>query len=257
MGDYTRTYQGRRWENGEHYRVMDALTIEHPLSIVINGEVFSLTMQTPGNEEELVFGLLFTEGVYKGPYPIACLMQSNNPLHLVDTVDLQIPEHLLGQAALTKRNLLSSSSCGVCGTTELPILDGKIDAHSDATELEIQHAIAQMAAHQEAFRSSGGCHGAAAFDAAGEMICLKEDIGRHNAVDKVVGHLVLNSALKSARLLTVSGRVSYEIVYKCFAAGIPALAAVSAPSSLAVDYCKELGIQLYGFCREARLTRYA
>lgn len=257
MGDFTRTYQGRRWQKGEYHGVMDALTIEHPLSIVINGTVFSLTMQTPGNEEELAAGLLFTEGVYKGPYPLSVTAHSNNPLQIIDALEIGIPEHLLGQAALTKRNLLSSSSCGVCGTTELPILEGKMEAHSYASEEQIQLAITRMAQHQEAFRTSGGCHGAAAFDAAGEMLCLKEDIGRHNAVDKVVGHLLLRHTLKTARLLTVSGRVSYEIVYKCFAAGIPVLAAVSAPSSLAVDYCKELGIQLYGFCRDDRMTRYA
>jgi FdhD protein len=257
LSDRTRTYQGQRWQNGVTEGVEDALTIEHPLSIAINGAVFSLTMQTPGDEDDLVTGLLFTEGVYKGPYPLDILAHSRNALGHTDKVELTISEELLSRAALTKRNLLSSSSCGICGTTELPNVEGKLALAPQIAEDTIQLAMRKMADEQNAFRTSGGCHGAAAFNPVGQMLCLREDIGRHNAVDKVIGYLVANDLQKSARLLTVSGRVSYEIVYKCFAAGIPTLAAVSAPSSLAVDYCKELGIQLYGFCRDDRMTRYA
>jgi FdhD protein len=170
---------------------------------------------------------------------------------------MSVPERLLGQAALTKRNMLSSSSCGICGTTELPLLEGKIEGEDYCDEATIQQCIRQMADQQVGYRASGGCHGAAAFSFSGQLLSLKEDIGRHNAVDKVVGDLLMKDQLSQARLLTVSGRVSYEIVYKCFAAGIPTLAAVSAPSSLGVDYCKDLGIRLFGFCREDRMTRYA
>jgi FdhD protein len=110
---------------------------------------------------------------------------------------------------------------------------------------------------QVGFELSGGSHAAGAFDKEGKMLVSREDIGRHNAVDKVVGHLLNSGKLKEAKYLLVSGRVSYEIVTKCFTAGIPILAAVSAPSSLAVDFAKELGITLYGFCRENRATRYS
>jgi FdhD protein len=114
-----------------------------------------------------------------------------------------------------------------------------------------------MKLHQPDFEQSGGTHAAAAFDGQGNLLAVREDIGRHNAVDKVIGRLVLQNELSKAQVLTVSGRISYEITIKAFKAGIPVLAAVSAPSSLAVDYAKELGISLIGFCRANRFTCYA
>ena len=114
-----------------------------------------------------------------------------------------------------------------------------------------------MNTHQPNFNQSGGAHAAAAFDIKGKYLCSLEDIGRHNAVDKVVGYLIKNDQLDSAKIITVSGRISYEIVIKCIKAGIPFLAAVSAPSSLAVDFAKELGITLLAFCRDERATVYS
>jgi FdhD protein len=114
-----------------------------------------------------------------------------------------------------------------------------------------------MNTFQKNFKESGGCHAAAAFNLNGEHLCSMEDIGRHNAVDKVVGKLINDETLKDAKIMTVSGRISYEIIIKCFKAQIPFLAAVSAPSSLAVDYAKELGITLFAFCRDNRATCYA
>jgi len=117
--------------------------------------------------------------------------------------------------------------------------------------------FADMKERQSAYLTGGGSHGAAIFNAQHELLVLREDIGRHNAVDKAIGALLNAGGLSQGRYMLVSGRVSYEIVVKCFAAGIPNLLAVSAPSSLAVDFCKELGIALYGFCREGRFTEYA
>ena len=114
-----------------------------------------------------------------------------------------------------------------------------------------------MKAAQHTFHKSGGSHAAAAFTNNGELLSIREDIGRHNAVDKVIGHLINNNSLKGAKCLTVSGRISYEIISKAFAAKIPILAAVSAPSTLAVDFAKELGITLLGFCRENKATCYS
>jgi len=117
--------------------------------------------------------------------------------------------------------------------------------------------IFKMQNLQNLFAKTGGCHAAAAYDISGELLCCIEDIGRHNAVDKVIGQLLLNHKMHLAKVMTVSSRVSYEIILKCYAAAIPVLIAVSAPSSLAVDMAKEFGMSLYAFCREGRFTRYA
>jgi len=134
-------------------------------------------------------------------------------------------------------------------------------ADDEQSSMTLREGIAKMMVQlrevQTLFEETGGCHAAGVFNREGQLIFASEDIGRHNAVDKVIGHLLLNNQLSSAKYIVVSGRVSYEIVAKCFAAGIPNLAAVSSPSSLAVDYAKELGISLYAFCRENRITQYA
>ena len=257
MQSKIRAYEGWQWRAGQVQNVQDALTIEHPLSIYINQEIFSLTMQTPGDELMLVWGMLFTEGVYRLSEIPEHKAVSDNRFNHMDELWLTIPVSQLNREVLTKRTMLSSSSCGICGTTELPVVEGHLNAHHEFNPEQIWEAMQAMSRIQDAYRTSGGCHGAATFDAQGKLLSMGEDIGRHNAVDKAIGALLSAHQLAAARLLTVSGRVSYEIVYKCFAAGIPHLAAVSAPSSLAVDYCKELGIRLYGFCRENRMTRYA
>ena len=135
------------------------------------------------------------------------------------------------------------------------------EADDEQSSMTLREGIAKMMVllreSQTLFEETGGCHAAGVFNREGQLIFASEDIGRHNAVDKVIGHLLLNNQLRSAKYIVVSGRVSYEIVAKCFAAGIPNLAAVSSPSSLAVDYAKELGLSLFAFCRENRVTQYA
>jgi FdhD protein len=182
-----------------------------------------------------------------------------SPEGLISKVNVTVPENLLDKSQINKRNLLSVASCGICGRTELQdFSQEKIESTASNEEsVSFEKMFEEMRKHQAAFDQSGGCHAAAAFGAEKNMLSVKEDIGRHNAVDKVVGELLNRGELKSARYLLVSGRVSYEIITKCFTAGIPVLAAVSAPSSLSVDFAKELGIALYAFCREDRWTRYA
>ena len=152
------------------------------------------------------------------------------------------------------------SSCGICGKTELGDLAfiGKTIDDNDKIDIGLIHNMfSKMNAFQFDFRKSGGTHAAAAFTLKGDLLCAMEDIGRHNAVDKIVGKLINDKQLNDAKIITVSGRISYEIVIKCFKARIPFLAAVSAPSSLAVDYAKELGITLFAFCRDERATCYS
>ena len=171
---------------------------------------------------------------------------------------MKINEEKLGSGIKNSRSFLSVTSCGICGKQELDLPDQQ-NSVSDATiSLEMIFGMfQQMSSSQDAFKQSGGSHASAAFDKSGNLLTIKEDIGRHNAVDKVVGDLILSQNLHEAKCITVSGRISYEIIIKTFRAKIPVLAAVSAPSTLAVDFAKELGITLLAFCRDDRLTCYS
>ena len=155
---------------------------------------------------------------------------------------------------------MSVSSCGICGRTELgdTSFNGESIDNNDKIDISLLNSLFEkMNVMQSDFHQSGGTHAAAIFSINGKLLCSMEDIGRHNAVDKVIGKLILLKTLDNATILTVSGRVSYEIIIKCFKAKIPFLAAVSAPSSLAVDFAKELGITLFAFCRDGRATCYS
>ncbi|WP_088340506.1 formate dehydrogenase accessory sulfurtransferase FdhD [Robiginitalea sediminis] len=257
----TRTYQGKKFDAQGVTPVEDALTVEEALEIRINGKPFSLTMRTPGADRELIRGMLHAEAVINttGYHPEVRVGKATDK-GVVSEVDLKIPEAYLGDGYANTRSLLSVSSCGICGKTELDQqgFDGPPpDAGVSFEASRFPELFAQMNQRQHDFQQSGGTHAAALFDSGGALLAAREDIGRHNAVDKVVGQLLLEGRLPQARVMTVSGRISYEIVIKAFKAGIPFLAAVSAPSSLAVDYAKELGITLMGFCREGRATCYS
>lgn len=220
-----------------------------------------LTMQTPGSEEDLVRGILFSEGVYKSKTvnpEIRILERSEHGY--ISKVDVWLQRDLMDVSQLNKRNLLSVASCGICGRTELfhPEASASGSSSREMPSSELIHAMMNdLASHQIDFKETGGCHGAAIANKEGKLLVVKEDIGRHNAVDKCIGNLLQANALSSGHYLLVSGRVSYEIVVKCFTAGVPFLIAVSAPSSLAVDFAKELGITLLAFTRETRYTRYS
>jgi len=218
-------------------------------------------MRTPGADPELVRGILHSEDIVNATsFHPAVVVASENESGVVRVVDLEIPETYLGKGYSNSRSLLSVSSCGICGKTELgeDAFDGEaIRAAEVFSAPQFTDMFSAMNRGQHDFRQSGGTHAAAVFDADGSLMVIREDIGRHNAVDKVIGWLLLNGKLKEAKAMTVSGRISYEITIKAFKAGIPFLAAVSAPSSLAVDYAKEFGITLMGFCREGRATCYA
>ncbi|MFN5620010.1 MAG: formate dehydrogenase accessory sulfurtransferase FdhD [Flavobacteriales bacterium] len=254
-----RAYEGIKESATSLDPVQDALTIEQPLAIAINDEPFTLTMQTPGDELDLAYGLLLTEGVFKKGAALPPIdIKEKSAEGFISGLNVRIEASALRDVQLNKRSLLSVASCGICGKTELDLPKGRVEAASSRPDIAtIDRMFEIMQAGQSAFLSSGGCHAAAAFNASFELMVLREDIGRHNAVDKVIGALLTQGKLSDARFLLVSGRVSYEIVVKCFMAGIPALLAVSAPSSLAVDFCKELGITLYGFCRPGRATCYS
>jgi FdhD protein len=257
----TRNYQGEKFDVQGVDPVVDALTVEEALQININGKPFTMSMRTPGADDDLIRGLLHSEAIISSTqFHPKTIFQKENKEGIVTVVDLEIPEKYLGVGYSNSRSLLSVSSCGICGKTELgeEAFEGKtIEASSQFSAESFTKMFAQMNRGQFDFKQSGGTHAAALFDADGSLLVVKEDIGRHNAVDKVIGYLLLRGRLGEAKAMTVSGRISYEITIKAFKAGIPFLAAVSAPSSLAVDYAKEFGITLLGFCREGRATCYA
>ena len=257
----TRNYQGEKFDVQGIDPVVDALTVEEALQININGKPFTMSMRTPEADDDLIRGLLHSEAIISSTqFHPELIFHKEKEDGILTIVDLEIPKAYLGVGYSNSRSLLSVSSCGICGKTELGEEDFKgrtIGASLEFSAESFTKMFAQMNRGQFDFKQSGGTHAAALFDADGALLVVKEDIGRHNAVDKAIGYLLLRGRLNEAKAMTVSGRISYEITIKAFKAGIPFLAAVSAPSSLAVDYAKEFGITLLGFCREGRATCYA
>lgn len=252
------TTKARKYENGQYIEVEDALTIEEMLSISINGNPYTITMRTPGYEEELTRGILLSEDVYTEAVNPKFSILEKNERGFITKVNVTIPIDKLGAGISTSRNLMSVTSCGMCGKveTDLTLKGNKLQSDICFFPETILSFFESMQSKQKTFSSTGGSHAAAAFNKEARQLICMEDIGRHNAVDKVIGGLLGQGQLHLAMCLIVSGRISYEIVSKCFRAGIPYLAAVSAPSSMAVEFCKEKGIHLFAFCRKNKLTQY-
>jgi len=250
-----RSFRALKVDSKSKTNVHDSIVGEEPLQININGKPYTVTMRTPGDDTYLVRGLLFTENIYqKNDLPDVKLKAEQN------IASTWIAPDLLRSGYYQSRSLLSVSSCGICGKRELGDIevDGaplQVSAHFDAKL--IHEMFDFMALNQPTFIQTGGAHAASCFDLSGEMLAIQEDIGRHNAVDKVIGELLSKNLLSRVRFLLVSGRISYEIVSKCFKAGIPILAAVSSPSSMSIEYAEALGITLLAFCRNESLTCYA
>jgi FdhD protein len=257
----TRKYEGKKFDINTSKSIVDVLTVEEALQININNKPFTVTMRTPGEDASLVRGLLHSEGIINDSTFIPdIVLKKENKNGIVTIVDVNIPDDKLGEGYSNSRSLLSISSCGICGKTELSDLAFIGKTIDDKKKIDIRlidNLFKVMNRHQYDFKQSGGTHAAAAFSLDGNLLCSMEDIGRHNAVDKVIGKLILQNKLEQSKIITVSGRISYEIVIKCFKSKTPFLAAVSAPSSLAVDYAKELGITLFAFCRDERTTCYS
>lgn len=252
-------YQALKINKNTQTSIQDTLVVETALQININSEPYTVVMRTPDNDKELIRGLLFAEDIYKSDETLIFNIEKEE-YEIPTIINVSISKELLGKGYLNKRTLLSVSSCGICGKKELK--DLKIDGnqltqnHSFNSD-NIQEMLVRMGSFQHTFRNSGGSHAAAIFNKKHEFLNIREDIGRHNAVDKVIGDLLIKGYLKQANFLIVSGRVSYEIVSKAFIAKIPIIVAVSACSSLAVDFAKEFGICLIGFTREQKMTIYS
>ena len=236
-----------RVRDGQPVDRTDTLAVEEPLEIRVDGRAVSVTMRTPGDDLELALGFLTTEGA-EVVTAIACAE------NVVDVTVRSMPD--------LQRNFYTSSSCGLCGKASIDAVRTatRYDVRRDETPVDPAALVTlpdKLRAAQRGFDKTGGLHAAGLFRD-GELICLREDVGRHNAVDKVVGWAVQRELLPlSGRVLQVSGRASFELVQKALMAGIPTLAAVSAPSSLAVELADESGMTLIGFLRGASYNIYA
>ena len=248
-----------RYRQGSRSRVPDALIVEEPLAIDLDGTLVSTTMRTPGHDFELAVGYCFTDGLLDGAPVTACRYCGTGSA--VDTEFNTVTVETGGRAPTpTPRLTPTTSSCGLCGSTTLEELADRLSPLSTepfAVDVLLE-ATAKARVDQELFAATGAVHGAAAFDRQGAVRVLREDIGRHNAVDKVVGRLLLDDELPATDLgLFVSGRASFEIVQKAWAAGFAAVVAVSAPSALAVATARLAGLQLAGFARDDQLNLYS
>ncbi len=238
----------------------DELAREEPLEIRVRGRAISVTMRTPGHDRELAAGFLLSEAIVSTPTDLLRIEPCDqNEDGNVLNVTLA-PDVVLDMARLS-RHVFASSSCGICGKATIDSVRSQFPrVESDlAIDLEIISTLpATMRSAQAAFDRSGGLHAAALFDAGGRLVVLREDVGRHNAVDKVVGYALLNGLFPLDRhILLVSGRASFEILQKALASRVSIVAAVSAPSSLAVEFARENGQTLIGFLRERRMNIYA
>ncbi len=251
--------EGKKYNKAEAQLVEDILSVEEMLSISVNGDPYTITMRSPGNEKALVRGILLTEDVFtkREKHP-NFIITNKNALGYITEVNAIIEEQAIEKGIETKRNLLSVTSCGMCGIQEIDLTLGEPLFNEDTlspTSIEKMFDTMQLA--QKTFEKSGGSHASAAFTLDGKLLSIQEDIGRHNAVDKVIGDLLLQEILEQAKVILVSGRLSYEIVRKAYKAQIPFLAAVSAPSSMAVRTASESGICLMAFCRGENFTVYS
>jgi FdhD protein len=258
--------QVSEWNDGKLLPHDDALAAEEPLEIRIGAsdgsKPLTVTMRTPGQDEELAAGFLWTEGIVDDPAQIGSLQTYvTSGAGKSNGVEAELRNFEFDQAQL-QRNFFAASSCGICGKASIdairqrglpaPNLDFRFDP-------ELLCALPdRLRKAQTVFSHTGGLHAAALFDTAGKLLVLREDIGRHNAVDKVVGWALLRGQLPlSKHVMLVSGRGGFEIVQKALSAGLPILASVSAPSSLAVQLARELGLTLVGFLRGRRFVVYA
>ena len=260
-----------RHEGGQVREVEDILVTEEPLEIRLGHgplderEEFrlSVTMRTPGNDEELALGFLFTEGLITGPEEVirVAYCEDVNPEERGNVVRVELRLEVELDPAKWQRNFYTTSSCGVCGKSSIEAVQATcarpIAPWGDVDPAMIIALPDRMREAQTVFRHTGGIHAAALFDRTGKLLLLREDVGRHNAVDKVIG-AALNVQLPTSNTqLLVSGRAGFELVQKCVVAGIPLMAAVGAPSSLAVKLARESGLTLVGFLRGERFNVYA
>ncbi|MFD1145752.1 formate dehydrogenase accessory sulfurtransferase FdhD [Saccharothrix hoggarensis] len=255
------TYKGRTSRSK-----VDALAAEEPLELRVGGKALAVTMRTPGHDVELAHGFLLSEGVIGGLEDVAvarfCEGTGPDGLNTYNVLDVALADGVAPPEAGVERNFYTTSSCGVCGKAALDAvkLKTRFSPAADPATVDVDVLCGlpdALRARQKVFASTGGLHAAGLFTASGESLVVREDVGRHNAVDKVLGWAVLNNRVPlTGTVLVVSGRASFELVQKAAMAGVPVLAAVSAPSSLAAELAEEQGVTLVGFLRGDSMNVY-
>ena len=261
----------RRHADGHFAEAEDILVTEEPLEVRLgHGPLderqefrLSVTMRTPGNDEELAVGFLFTEGLISGPEQVVrvAYCEDVKPEERGNVVRVELRPEVELDPAKWQRNFYTTSSCGVCGKSSIEAVHATC-ARPIVPWGEVDPAMIialpdRMREAQTVFRHTGGIHAAALFDRTGKLLLLREDVGRHNAVDKVIGAALNVQHPTSNMQLLVSGRAGFELVQKCVVAGIPLMAAVGAPSSLAVQLAKDNLLLLIGFLRDDRFNVYS
>jgi FdhD protein len=249
------------WRDGECRPLEDHVAGEEPLEIRVNGVPVSVTMRTPGHDEELAAGFLYTEGLIKGPAELAHVRPASRSSRC------NVIEALLAAGAPfdpsgLQRHFFASSSCGICGKATIAAIRRQLLPPAGGAMRLTADVLCGMPgalhAAQEVFARTGGLHAAALFNEEGTLLAVREDVGRHNAVDKLVGWALVEGRLPLAgSVLLVSGRGGFEIVQKAVAAGVPIVACISAPSSLAVQLAREMHVTLVGFLRGRRFLVYS
>ena len=265
MGRVTRNHPVLRLGPQGAQRRGDVIAVEEPLEIRINGEALMVTMRTPGDDIDLVHGLLHSEGIVRDAADISlaryCAGAEADGVNTYNVLDVSLAEGVPAPAAAARRVVQTTSACGICGATSIDQVLRR-SRYSLPMNLRVPATLILSAPlllreQQRTFAKTGGLHAAGLLGLDGAMRCVREDVGRHNAVDKVVGWAIRQGRLPLAEtILVVSGRASYELTQKAVLAGIPVLAAVSAPSSLAVDLAGNAGLTLLGFVRGESMNVY-
>ncbi|HXP71071.1 MAG TPA: formate dehydrogenase accessory sulfurtransferase FdhD [Candidatus Dormibacteraeota bacterium] len=256
--------QVTEWNSGIATRKDDFLAAEEPLEIRIGESPLSVTMRTPGHDVELAAGFLFTEGLVQRREQIVALesVTGDNDGKRGNVVRAELSSEALPDFEKLRRHFFAASSCGICGKASIDAVRSRLLRIPNpdfrvAPNLLVSLPEALRSA-QDVFERTGGLHAAALFDSGGKLLIVREDIGRHNAVDKIIGWALLNDRIPLTDcVLLVSGRGGFEIIQKAIVAGIPVVASVSAPSSLAVQLARELRLTLIGFLRGNRFVVYA
>jgi FdhD protein len=253
----------RRKADGSYEAVTDEVAVEEPLEIRIGNKPIAVTMRTPGHDEELAAGFLLSEGIVRRRADLRDIAHCALPASFGNTINVTLADQVKFNANATQRFGSISTSCGLCGKTSIDFIRQQLSPLplKTAACLAIEQLLRmpdQLRSRQGNFARTGGIHAAGIFDVLGNVIVSREDVGRHNAVDKAIGRAFLDDHLPlSNHVLLVSGRASLEIVQKALAAGIPMVASVSAPSTLAIKFAREVGQTLIGFLRPPTFNVYS